>query len=470
MTPYPFAAAARLSARLGCSHVVAQVLVRRGLGEPETARAFLAAAEAHPLEAWPGLAEIAERILGHVTRGSRITVHGDYDVDGICSTAILVRALRTLGADVDWYLPSRIDDGYGLARATVERLAARGTKLLITVDCAVTAVEEVAAARALGLDVVVTDHHAPRADGRLPEAPILHPRVNGYPCPELCAAGVAHKLAMALLAAAGGGPALAEEDLHLRALATVADVVPLLGENRRLVRQGLRALAATRKVGLRALMDVARVDPSGLDEAAIGFRLGPRLNAAGRLYRADAGLELLLTEDRDRARAVAQELDAFNAERRDVETRIRFEAEALVAQHPEGRALVLASDGWHPGVIGIVASRIAERHHRPAVLIALDEEEGSGSGRSIRAFDLLGGLNAACAHLERHGGHRAAAGLTIQRENVENFRTAFLAHAAAVLTPEDLVPKVRIDAVAQGDALSLGLAGELQGLAPFGMG
>ena len=470
VTPYAFAAAAQLATELGCSHVVAQVLVRRGLGEPGAARAFLAAGEQHSLGAWPGLAATAWRVLEHVERGSRITIHGDYDVDGVCSTAILVRALRTLGADVDWYLPSRIDDGYGLARATVEKLAARGTNLLITVDCAVTAVEEVALARALGMDVVVTDHHAPRADGLLPDAPLVHPRVNGYPCADLCAAGVAHKLAQALLNGAGEDPALADEDLDLVALATVADVVPLQGENRRLVREGLRTLASTRKVGLRALMDVARVDPSGLDEAAIGFRLGPRLNAAGRLYRADAGLELLLTEDRDRAKAVAKELDSVNAERRDVETRIRFEAEALVAEHPEGRALVLAAEGWHPGVIGIVASRIVERHHRPAILIALDGDEGSGSGRSIKAFDLLGGLHASAGHLLRYGGHKAAAGLTIARDEVEAFRAAFVAHADAVLTDEDLVPEVRIDAVAQGDALSLDLAEELQQLAPFGMG
>jgi single-stranded-DNA-specific exonuclease len=470
ITPYEFAVAARLSAELGCSHVLAQVLVRRGLGEPAAARAFLAAGEAHPLSAWPGLAETAWRILEHVDRRSRITVHGDYDVDGVCSTAILVRVLRTLGADVDWYLPSRIDDGYGLARATVDRLAARGTQLLITVDCAVTAVEEVAAARAAGMDVVVTDHHSPRADRALPDAPLIHPRINGYPCADLCAAGVAHRLAQALLAGAGEDAALADEDLDLVALATVADVVPLQGENRRLVRQGLRTLAGTRKVGLRALMDVARVDPSGLDEAAIGFRLGPRLNAAGRLYRADAGLELLLTEDRERARAVAAELDAINAERRDVETRIRFEAEALVAEHPEGRALVLASDGWHPGVIGIVASRIAERHHRPAILIALEGDEGSGSGRSIKAFDLLGGLHASAGHLLRYGGHRAAAGLTIASGEVDAFREVFLEHADSVLSDADLVPEVRIDAVAQGDALSLDLAEELQQLAPFGMG
>jgi single-stranded-DNA-specific exonuclease len=465
VSPYEFAAAERLAASLGCSHVLAQVLVRRGHGEPEAARAFLAAADAHPLSAWPGLAEAAERILGH----RRVTVHGDYDVDGICATAVLVRALRTLGRDVDWYLPSRIDDGYGLARSTVERLAARGTELLVTVDCAVTAVEEVAAARALGLDVVVTDHHSPRADGALPDAPVVHPRLNGYPCPDLCASGVAYKLAQALLAAAGEDPSLCDEDLDLVALATVADVVPLRDENRRLVRAGLRAMGTTRKPGLRALMDVARVDPSGVDAAAIGFRLAPRLNAAGRLYRADAGLELLLTEDSERAGAIARELDAVNTERRDVETRIRFEAEALVAQHPPANAYVLAAEGWHPGVIGIVAARIAERHHRPAVLIALDGDEGTGSGRSIPAFDLLAGLHAGAGQLERYGGHRAAAGLSLRRSAVDAFRDAFCAHAAAVLSPEDLTPEVRVDAVAPGDALSLALAEELEQLAPFGM-
>ena len=471
VAPYDYAAAERLCEALGVSHVTAQVLVRRGLGEPEAARAFLAADVRHPLDAFGGLREGAARILAHVARGSRITVHGDYDVDGVSATAVLVRALRTLGADVDWYLPSRIDDGYGLALATVERLAARGTGLLVTVDCAITAVEEVAAARAAGLDVVVTDHHSPRADGRLPDAAIVHPAVGGYPCPELCAAGVAHMLARALLEGSGADPADADADLDLVALATVADCVPLVGENRRLVREGLRALASTRKPGLQALMEIARVDPSGIDAGAIGFRLAPRINAAGRLHRADAGLELLLTADVQRARAVAAELDSVNVERRDVETRILFEAEKLVAASPAGApAYVLAADGWHPGVIGIVASRIAERHHRPAVLIALDGEQGTGSGRSIPAFDLLGGLEAASADLLRHGGHRAAAGLTIERGRVEAFREAFVAHAAATLTPADLVPVQRVDAVVPGDALHLGLAEELERLAPFGMG
>ena len=466
--PYAFGTAERLADALGVSHVLAQVLVRRGLGDPAAARAFLAAADAHPLDAFGGLREAAERILRHVSAGSCITVHGDYDADGVCSTAILVRALRSLGAPVDWYLPSRAEDGYGLNAATVERLAARGTRLLITADCAITAVEEVAAARAAGLDVVVTDHHAPRADGALPDAPIVHPRVGGYPCPDLCAAGVAYKLAAALLEAAGLDPALADEDLDLVALATVADVVPLRGENRRLVRAGLRAMAATRKPGLRALMEVARVDPSGLDAGTIGFRLAPRINAAGRLARADAGLELLLTTDEARAAAVARELDSHNAERRDVETRIRFEAEALVAEDPGAPAYVLAGDRWHAGVIGIVAARIAERHHRPTVLIALDGEEGTGSGRSIPAFDLLAGLQASSDHLLRHGGHRAAAGLTIARDRVDDFRAAFREHVAAVLRPDDLVPSERIDAVVPGDALGMRLAEELALLAPFG--
>jgi single-stranded-DNA-specific exonuclease len=464
LAPCPTEAVARLEAELGASHVVAQILVRRGLGDPADARAWLAADEAHPASAFGGIDDAVALMRAHVDRGSRITVHGDYDVDGVCSTAILVRALQALGGDVDWYLPSRLEDGYGLSARTVERLAARGTRLLVTADCAITAVDEVAAARAAGLDVVVTDHHTPRADGRLPDAPIVHPALCGYPCPDLCAAGVALKVAEALEAPT------AAEDLDLAALATVADVVSLTGENRRLVREGLRALAATRKPGLRALLRVARVDPTRLDATAVGFRLAPRINAAGRLHRADAGLELVLTTDPARADAVADELDRANAERRAVEERIRWEAEARVAEQGDAPAYVLAGEGWHPGVVGIVASRIAERHHRPAVLVALDGETGTGSGRSIPAFDLLGGLNACAEHLVRHGGHRAAAGLEIRAEDVEGFRAAFCAHAASMLGEDDFVPTERVDAVAAGGDLGHGLAEELARLAPFGHG
>jgi single-stranded-DNA-specific exonuclease len=467
--PCAVAAILALERELKISHAFAQVLVRRGLGNPDTARAFLEAGERHDPSDFAGIDNACALILRHAEAGTRITVHGDYDVDGVSATAILVGVLRAFGADVDWFLPSRSEDGYGLSAATVARLAQRGTRLLITADCAITAVDEVAAARVAGLDVVVTDHHSPRADGRLPDAHIVHPAVCGYPCTDLCAAGVAYKLAAALLAASGRDPAGADADLDLVALATVADCVPLRGENRRLVRAGLRALATTTRPGLRALMRVARADPSRIDARAVGFRLAPRINAAGRLERADAGLELLLTTDEERATQIAGELDRLNAERRHTETRILFEAEAHVVQAGDRPAYVLAGAEWHKGVIGIVASRIAERHHRPTVLIALDGDRGTGSGRSILAYDLLAGLDAASAHLLRHGGHRAAAGCEVQVDQIDAFRAAFEAHAAATLGPEDLTPVRRVDAVVAGDELGVGLAEELERLAPFGI-
>ncbi|HEY5343666.1 MAG TPA: single-stranded-DNA-specific exonuclease RecJ [Solirubrobacteraceae bacterium] len=482
-----------LQRELGVSGPLAQILVRRGLAEPALARAFLAADEEHSPAEFAGIERAIEPILRHVRSGARITIHGDYDVDGICSTAVLVRSLRRLGANVDWYLPDRASDGYGLNLVTVQRLAQRGTRLLVTVDCAITAVAEVEQAKALGLEVVVTDHHAPRADGVLPDAPIVHPAICGYPCPDLCATAVAFKLAQALehaAAAASGATAgvapdagcvddgvssrrALEEDFDLVALATIADVVSLTGENRTLVRRGLRALAGTAKPGLRALMSVARVDPGKLNERSVAFALAPRLNAAGRLYRADAGLELILTEDPLRAAQVAEELSRANHERRQVEMRIRYEAEAQVAAldptHPRA-AYVLAGEDWHAGVIGIVASRLAERHHRPVVLIALDGGLGKGSGRSIDAFDLLAGLSACGGHLRRFGGHRAAAGLEIERGRVEEFAQAFAAHAEEVLDPRDAAPLERVDAVVECDQLGMELAEELLALAPFGRG
>jgi single-stranded-DNA-specific exonuclease len=461
---------ARLRHELGVSGALAQVLVRRGLGEPACARAFLAADEEHSPAAFDGIEQAVETILMRIAAAQRITIHGDYDVDGICSTAILVRALRTLGADVDSYLPDRASDGYGLGKATVERLAARGTRLLITVDCAITAVEEVELAHALGMEVIVTDHHSPRADGLLPQAPIVHPELCGYPCAQLCATAVAYKLAQALFQAAGRDPRELEQDLDLVALATIADVVPLVGENRTLVSRGLRVLASTHKPGLRALMAVARVDAGRVNERAVGFALAPRLNAAGRMYRADAGLELILTEDSLRAAQIADELDRANHERREVETRIRYEAEAQIATLGEQPAYVLAGEGWHAGVIGIVASRLAERSHRPVVLIALDGDRGKGSGRSVPAFDLLAGLTACSAHMLRYGGHRAAAGLELERDSVQALASALSEHAGQVLRPEDALPVERVDAIVGGDELGMTLAEELQRLAPFGNG
>jgi single-stranded-DNA-specific exonuclease len=462
--PYEVAAAERLCAELDVSRPVGVVLARRGLAEVDEARRFLAADERHDPLTLPGIPQARELILDHLRRGSRIAVFGDYDVDGVCSTAIVVRTLRALGGDPIWELPSRFDEGYGLCAAAVERCSARGAGLLVTVDCGVTAVAEVAAARAAGMDVVVTDHHRP---GKvLPDCVVVHPALGGYGCPELCASGVVLKLAEAL----HDDPRSAEEELELAALATVCDLVPLRGENRRIVREGLVALGRTRGPGLRALMGVAALEPGEISEHALGFRLGPRLNAAGRMGRADAALELLLTEDGARAAEVARELDLLNRDRQDAETRILFAADAACLPQASRAAIVVAGEGWHPGVVGIVASRLVERWHRPCVVVALEDGSGRGSGRSIPAYDLHSGLAASAEHLRRFGGHRMAAGVELDADAVEPFRRALAAHADEALAPGDLIPVERVDAVVPGGVLGLGLAEELERLRPFGVG
>jgi single-stranded-DNA-specific exonuclease len=478
IAPVPAAAVEALRAELGVARPVAAVLARRGLGDAAAARRFLAADERNDPFLMRGMGEACERLLAHIGRGSRIVVYGDYDVDGVSSTAMLVRTLRALGASPSWRLPSRLEDGYGLTAAAVERLAADGVDLLVTVDCGVTAVGEVAAARAAGLEVIVTDHHRPDAAAGLPDCTLVHPALPrgasgeapgpGYPFPDLCAAGVVLKLSEALFAAAGRDSMEAERDIDFAALATVCDMVPLRGENRRIVRQGLAAMARTERPGLRALMAVAKLDPGDLSEHALGFRLGPRLNAAGRLHRADASLELLMTDDDERARAVAEELDLLNLDRREAETRILFAAEAACATQVDRGAIVVAGEGWHPGVVGIVASRLVERHGRPCVVIALDGDGGRGSGRSIPAYDLHAGLSACAGLLTRFGGHRAAAGVELAAANVDRFRTALAAHAGAALAPADLRAVERVDAVVSGASLGLELAEQLEALAPFG--
>jgi single-stranded-DNA-specific exonuclease len=470
--PYAYSEARALADGLGVSDPVAITLVRRGFRTVEAAREFLAASESHDPFEFEGMEEVTERVLDAVHAGRRITIHGDYDADGVCATAILVRALRELGGSCDWFIPDRLADGYGLTQAGIERLTKRGTELLLTVDCGITAVAEVAAGRAAGLEVIVTDHHMPGA--QLPACPIVHPRVSGYPCPDLCATGVAYKLSAALRERSCAGGAGAEADLDLVALATVADLVPLTGENRTLVRRGLVEARRAGRPGLRALIAAAGAEPSRLDEGDLAFRLAPRINAAGRLYRADAGVELMLCEDEDRAVVIAEELDRANRERRDTELEVLSKAEAALAELPGGKeapALVAAGEGWHPGVIGIVASRLAERHWRPVVLIALEPGgRGRGSGRSIPGFDLLAALRDCDRYLLRFGGHRAAAGLEIESDRVSGFREAFVARAAGALGPEQLVRTETVDAVVGGDRLGLETAEELQRLGPFGMG
>jgi single-stranded-DNA-specific exonuclease len=467
--PYDVAVAERLAAGLGFSWPMGAILARRGFAEVEAARRFLAADERHDPLTLPGIPQACGLILDHLRRGSRVAVFGDYDVDGVCSTAMLVRTLRALGGDPVWELPSRFDEGYGLSTSAVEGLSARGVALLVTVDCGITALEQVTAACAAGLDVVITDHHRPGE--RLPECVVVHPALGGYGCPELCASGVALKLSEALHTAAGRDARLADEDIDLAALATVCDLVPLRGENRRIVREGLTALSRTRKPGLRALMAVAGVERPEVSEHSIGFRLGPRINAAGRMRRADAALELLLTQDAARAEEVARELDLLNRDRQEAEMRILFAAEAACAPQASRAAMVVAGEGWHPGVVGIVASRLVERWRRPCVVIAREEDgSGRGSGRSIPGYDLHAGLAACAEHLTRFGGHRMAAGLELDADAIEPFRRALAAHAGAQLAPADLLPVERVDAVVPGGVLGLGLAEELEQLRPFGLG
>jgi len=468
LEPYSYAEVRTLMEELGLAEPVAVTLVRRGYRTVAEARAFLEAAETHDPFEFDSMRDAVRAITDAIGAGRRITVHGDYDCDGVCAVAILIRALRELGANCDWYIPDRLGDGYGLTQEGVSRLAARGTELLVTVDCGITCAEEVAAAKLAGMEVIVTDHHEP--PDRVPGCTILHPRLSGYPCGELCATGVAYKLSVALL-----GAESARSDLDLVALATVADLVPLCGENRALVRAGLAEARTAARVGWRALCAVARVEPARLDEGDLAFRLGPRINAAGRLYRADAGVELLLADDSARATAIAGELDRANRDRRDAERIVVDAAERARTQLPQdlrsAPALVLAGKGWHPGVVGIAASRLAERHGIPVILIGIEDGgKGRGSGRSIPGFDLLAALDECGEHLSRYGGHRAAAGLEIEAEHVESFRKAFVAHAREALAERDLIRSEPIDAVVGGESLGHDVAEQFGHLAPFGKG
>jgi single-stranded-DNA-specific exonuclease len=469
--PCPYGVQSELAEALEISELTAGVLVRRGFTDSESARAFLEGEQPpHDPFLLGDMRAACERIHAAIGEGRRICVHGDYDVDGISATTLAMLLLRELGAQVDWHLPSRFDEGYGISSATIGRLADEGYGLVITVDCGITAVAEVAEAKARGLEVIVTDHHRPGA--QLPDCPVVATRPSDYPFPELCGTGVVYKLGQALF---GVDSEIPKRHLDLVALATIADVVPLVDENRSLAIAGLRALARTQKPGLQALMRAAGVDPATVDAGACGFRLGPRINAAGRLGHPRSALELLLTDDPVEAKRLANELEDLNRERQAVEARIFREAAAQVEEWPEEHrrrhAYVVAGEGWHEGVIGIVASRLVERFNRPVVLIAGTDGDWKGSGRSIPSFDLHGGLAACAELLGRWGGHRAAAGLSIKPENVDAFARAFAEHAAGLLVEEDLQPVTRIDAVVpRGTRLTLDLCAELARLAPFGLG
>jgi single-stranded-DNA-specific exonuclease len=472
--PCATGASARLEQEVGIGRVLADALTRRGWTDPDEVRAFLELeGSIHDPLLLADAAIAIPLIQAAISARTPIAVHGDYDADGVCATALLCEGLAALGADVRPFIPSRFEEGYGLAVETVDRLHADGVRLIITVDCGVTAVTAAARAAELGVQLIITDHH--RHGDELPACPIVAPAVRGtYPFDALCGAGTAYKLLEGLVAACDADPGILDGVVDLVAIATIADLVPLVDENRALARRGIKRIGEGKRLGLEVLLRIAKVDARVIDAGAIGFRVGPRLNAAGRLEHADAALRLMMTKDPKEAHELAELLDGLNRRRRAIEDRILREALELHEQLPDARkdqlGLVLASDGWHPGVVGIVASRVVERVRRPTVLVALDGASGSGSGRSLEGFDLHAGLASCDAYLERWGGHRAAAGVTVRTENVDAFAAAFAEHATTMLTGVDLRPVQRIDAVVALTDVSLETAADLARLEPVGMG
>ena len=442
---------AALAAALRVPPALAALLIQRGHDSEGAARRYLrpSLAELSVPLALEGMAEAVEVIAATVRAGGRIMVHGDYDVDGQCSSALLTRALRVAGADVVPFLPHRLRDGYDFGPAGLAAAQAAGASLIITCDCGITAVETVQAARSAGIGVVITDHHLPGPE--LPPAlAIVDPQraddTSGANA--LCGTGIAFKLVQALVPALGLPQHLALHLLDLVALATVADVVPLQGENRILVRHGLKLLADSRWVGVRALVEATGLTGKEVVARHLGFVLGPRLNAAGRVADATDGLRLLLSDDPEESTQLAKQLEGLNVERQALDQRILDEALEQVERtgDPERDAsFVLAGDGWHPGVVGIVASRVVERYGRPTFLIAFDGEIGKGSGRSTSRFDLHAALLSCGDLLERFGGHRMAARLTIHRSQLDAFRERFGDVARQILAPEDLGPEQRVD-------------------------
>jgi len=479
----PLVAAIERSA--GVSPIVARLLAARGLTDAADVKAFLAGtmADLRDPDLLPGVAAAADRILAAARAGRRIVVYGDYDADGMCATAILMSCLEALDANAAWYVPDRLEEGYGLNAAALSTLAGQGASLVVTVDCGIASVAEARHARDLGLDLIITDHHS-FAD-TLPEASVLvHPRLPGtaYPFGELCGAGVAFKLAWAIATRASGAkqvtPRLREmlfKGMGFAALGTVADVVPLLDENRIYVKHGLECLRKRGGPGIARLLALAKLDEkSQLESEDVAFRLAPRLNAAGRLGQAACGVELLTTADEARAASLATYLHELNARRETEERSIMLAATKQARERfdPEhDAALVLADQGWHPGVIGIVAGRLAEKFHRPVVMIAQDALQGrpaTGSVRSVPGFDVHAALVACRGHLVTCGGHAAAAGLRIEDGAIDAFREQFLAEVAARL-PESLrQAQIAIDGEATLAGLTLDAVTQMEKLAPFG--
>lgn len=480
----PVAAAAELARRMGTDPLVAQILCNRGVTSVEEGEAFLNPKLSDLLDPrlLPGAEAAAERIIAAIRDKKRIVIYGDYDVDGITAVAILHGCLKLLGGEVDYYVPHRLDEGYGINAAALEKIIAEGAKLLITVDCGISDSESLGRACAAGLEVIVTDHHS--LPDRLPEvSAIVHPLLESYPNPHLSGAGVAFKLAWQIARGICGNERV-DEPLRefllnatcMAALGTIADVVPLLGENRSLATHGLKALPQCRHPGLKALLESANLgEEKKIDAFHVGFVLAPRINACGRMGHAHLAVELLTEAPPDRCKEIADYLDKQNAERQKTEQGIVAEAVEMAQtkglDRPENRAIVLWSDQWHGGVIGIVASRLVERFSRPVILIAINEDRlGQGSGRSIAGFHMRDALAACEEYLVSFGGHAMAGGLRIKPERIEAFSDAFTQYANRHVSEEQLTTPLAIDVETSLGSLNYHVAAHIEKLAPFGQG
>ncbi len=482
--PHDEAGIRRLGGQLKISPLLAQVLIARGFKQADAAREFLDAklSDLHDPSELPGIDIAADLIVQAIQDKRRITIYGDYDVDGVTGTSILWHCLQLSNATVDYYIPCRLEEGYGLNKAALQQLHEEDPKrLVVSVDCGIASVAEAAMAKSIGLDLIITDHH--HIGSELPDALVLvHPRLPGstYPFGELCGAGVAFKLAWAICQRLGDGkkasPRMREflkQAVGLAALGTVADVVPLLGENRVIVRYGLQSLREQSSLGMKALLAVTGLgDKPEMRADDIGFALGPRINAAGRLGQARLAVELLTTDNQERATKLAEYLNTLNDNRKTVERRILKQAKEMVAENPQWeshKTLVLAHHDWHPGVIGIVASRVTEEFSKPTVLVALrDDGTGQGSGRSWAGFDLYSGLASCREHVISFGGHKAAAGVRMKATSVGNVRETLAAWAAEHFHPTVADTELRIDAEVLLSEVTSAAVKELDRLGPFG--
>jgi len=468
-------AVATLAAELRLPESICRLLCQRGYADVEPAKRYLRPRldQLHDPALLLGMEKAVNRLARAVRERELIMVHGDYDVDGMCSTTLLLRAIRHFGGRAVPFIPRRIEDGYDLSMAGVDAAIHAGARVLITCDCGTNALQPVAAACAAGVDVIISDHHLP--SGPLPHCvSVLNPKQPGcqYPDKDLAAVGVAFKIALALAHELDESEEPIFRMLDLVALATIADIAPLRGENRVMARHGLRRMAASSIPGIRALLRAAGLDAKPLSAGRVGFILAPRLNAVGRLGHALRGVQLLMTDDEHEANSIARELEELNRRRQELDRATLREASRMMSDLDLDSTfgVVLGGQGWHPGVIGIVASRLVEQHCRPVVLVALDGSEGKGSGRSIRGFDLHAALTECSDLLIRFGGHKAAAGVTVATERMPEFQARFNEIARSRLTADDLVPEVRVDLdISLADATP-DLEALLRHFEPFGVG